>query len=213
MARQRRITQAAVGVCSFQLAQLFLPPVSLRGPTVPFSSHCRLVRSPLRGCDVGACCRCWQQLVHQGHEPVVQHQPTPGYDGFVLTLWICLTNGGAGPAFRYDAPTITALNPSSYYTFGGIVITLTGTSMGTTQGSVTIGGFNCPLIAVSPQSHTFIKCTIPSGSGIGQDVVATVANQTSSPVRSHLSMRWFADDSAAVLQLLRALPDRGVAVE
>lgn len=78
-------------------------------------------------------------------------------------------------AFSYDAPVITAVTPANPSTAGGSILTLTGTSFGT-SGSVSVAGRACPTMS---HSHGMVTCILPAGQGTGLAVVLDVAGQTS----------------------------------
>lgn len=63
--------------------------------------------------------------------------------------------------FSYSNPVITSINPTSRVTGPGTsTLTLTGTSFGTSLGTVSVGGVNCPIVA---QSHLEVTCTLQEG--------------------------------------------------
>lgn len=92
---------------------------------------------------------------------------------------VILTNATTGASnskpFNYDAPVITELSPGNISTAGGSLITLTGTSFGTTP-TVTFGGVSMP---VNSRSHTQIVATVPAGQGGSKQVIVTAGGQSS----------------------------------
>lgn len=101
--------------------------------------------------------------------------------GVGTNLPIVVTVGGqvaTDPALSlsYLGPVITSANPTAGPTAGGATLTLTGLNFGTTQGSVTVGGVNCPLTS---QQHSQLQCLLPPGVGTNVPIVVTVAGQPS----------------------------------
>jgi hypothetical protein len=78
----------------------------------------------------------------------------------------------------YDAPVVAGVEPASSRTAGGALITLTGQNFGSAQGSVTVGGADCP---VQTQEDARVTCTVPPGAGAEASVVVSVAGQPSEP--------------------------------
>ncbi len=78
-------------------------------------------------------------------------------------------------SFSYAAPSITSISPSSAREAGGVRLTISGASFGTTA-AATVGGHPCP---VQTQTHTSIECTVPQGTGTGVNVAVVVAGQLS----------------------------------
>lgn len=92
----------------------------------------------------------------------------PGVESVVVTTPF----GTASTSYTYvDAPTVTALNPTSGSTAGGTTITISGTNLGTTS-SVTFGGTTATLGARNPNSVTVLTPTRAAGN---VDVVLTTA--------------------------------------
>ena len=79
-------------------------------------------------------------------------------------------------AFSAQLPILTAINPLTGPTSGGIALTLQGESFGGINGSVTVGGIVCPIVS---QSSTEITCTLPAGQGTNQVVKVSVGGQVS----------------------------------
>eukprot|EP00808_Paulinella_micropora_P025852 g8107.t1 len=74
----------------------------------------------------------------------------------------------------YSDPVLTGIRPSVGPTTGGFALTLTGNSLGTTRGSVTVGGEACPITS---QQHERVVCTAPPGLGSGRAVQLVLANE------------------------------------
>jgi hypothetical protein len=70
--------------------------------------------------------------------------------------------------FQYSAPSLTSISPGNGPTLGGTLLTLTGTSLGTTGGSATVDLVDCPLVS---QNHSRVVCRLPAGSGINVQVL------------------------------------------
>lgn len=82
-------------------------------------------------------------------------------------------------SFNYDPPAITNLIfPSNSPTQGGVLITIQGTSFGSSGATVTIGSASC---AVQSQNHTLITCVSPGGSGVNITTLVIVSAQQSQP--------------------------------
>lgn len=64
--------------------------------------------------------------------------------------------------FAYQDPVISSVTPQQQSTAGGVAITLAGTSLGTSGGTVRVGTADCP---VTSQSNTQVICTLPPGMG------------------------------------------------
>jgi hypothetical protein len=77
--------------------------------------------------------------------------------------------------FSYDPPSITAVNPTSGPSAGGIIITITGENFGT-QAFASVGGADCPAVT---QTHSSFECTAPAGFGTDVDVQLTAGGQSS----------------------------------
>ncbi|MGW2372978.1 MULTISPECIES: IPT/TIG domain-containing protein [Kitasatospora] len=85
------------------------------------------------------------------------------------------TAGGTNNGFTYtyvDVPTVTAFVPGSGPTSGGTPVTITGTSLSTTQ-SVTFGGAAAPFVVVSDTTVTAV--TPPGAAGPANLVVTNTA--------------------------------------
>jgi len=64
--------------------------------------------------------------------------------------------------FSYSDPVITDIQPSDGPTTGGVLVTLTGTSFGTSDGAVTFNSVDC---IIETQTHNEITCWLPEGQG------------------------------------------------
>lgn len=101
--------------------------------------------------------------------------------------------------FNYADPTITGLNPATGTTAGGVDLTLTGTSFGTSSAAVTVGGNACaPIVS---QSHTQVVCTLPAGHSTNNEVLLTVDALPSNTVFFSYAAPTVASISAAVPML------------
>ncbi|MER7755498.1 IPT/TIG domain-containing protein [Kitasatospora sp. NPDC097643] len=82
------------------------------------------------------------------------------------------TVGGTNNGFIYtyvDAPTVTTVLPGSGPTSGGTAVTVTGTSLSSTQ-SVTVGGQPAPFVVIS---DTVVTAVTPPGTAGTADVTVT----------------------------------------
>jgi hypothetical protein len=98
--------------------------------------------------------------------------------GMGVSLAVVLTtfdssDSNTNVVFNYTKPNITSVAPSSYYTQGGITITIGGSSFGGT-GVARVGGSLCVTVS---WSHTLITCTLPAGSGSKSAITVTTATQ------------------------------------
>jgi hypothetical protein len=89
---------------------------------------------------------------------------------------IILTAGGAtsnsfGYTYTAVPPTVTSLDPQGGPDAGGELVTIYGSNLGTTPGTVTIGGNNAPVLAWTTNT---IVVTAPAGNPGDTDVVVTV---------------------------------------
>lgn len=102
---------------------------------------------------------------------------TPIGQGTNHTL-IVAAGGQAGPPFlvNYTAPLITAISATSPTTLGGTPLTILGSNFGT-NGTVTLGGANCPFVATN-WSHSQVIVTLPAGQGLNRQLVMTVSGQS-----------------------------------
>ncbi len=75
--------------------------------------------------------------------------------------------------FRYSAPQVTSIAPTTSSTQGNIPMIVQGTNFGFT-GTVSVGGSDC---VVTSRFHTNITCTIPAGQGTSLAVVVTNSGQ------------------------------------
>jgi hypothetical protein len=73
-------------------------------------------------------------------------------------------------------PAVLGVSPSALPTAGGLTVTITGTSFGSTP-TVSIGGVACPIVSAT---NSQIQCTAPAGAGT-RSVVVTASAQSSSP--------------------------------
>lgn len=91
-------------------------------------------------------------------------------------------------SFRYDAPVVTSINPTSGRSGGGETLTVVGTNFGLT-GAVYfyIDGSYVPCVTQGVVTHTQILCTTPSGVGTAIPVQVLVAGTYSA---DHASSRW-----------------------
>jgi hypothetical protein len=85
------------------------------------------------------------------------------------------------PLWSYNPPLAVSSSPSSGPTTGGTMVTLTGNNFGPagTMASVTIDGVSCTEVVVT--GHTILTFKTPAGAGINQNVIVTVAGQSSAP--------------------------------
>jgi hypothetical protein len=87
---------------------------------------------------------------------------------------IVTTGGGSSAALDYiyvDAPTVSSLSPSSGSTNGGTNVTISGSSLASTQ-SVTVGGTSASFGVLN---DTTISIIVPPGTAGSADVVITTA--------------------------------------
>ncbi len=98
--------------------------------------------------------------------------------GIGTGLTLTLTSGGQSDSttVSYAPPALSAVAAPTRPTQGGSTVTITGTNLGATGATVTIGGAACP---VTLQGHTQVRCTLPVGQGTAQPVVLTVGGQVS----------------------------------
>ena len=75
-----------------------------------------------------------------------------------------------------EAPSLSSMSPDHGPMAGGTVLTFSGTNFGASGATITVGGSACPVIS---NSHTYAKCTLPSGSGKDLPVVLSVGGQSS----------------------------------
>ena len=99
------------------------------------------------------------------------------------TGWqVYLYSGGVQTAtrlnFSYNAPTVTSLSPNSGVTDGGAIVTLHGSSFGT-SGTVTVAGAPC-LQAGSGTlySDSLIQCQVAAGQGVNFPTTVLVSGQS-----------------------------------
>lgn len=104
---------------------------------------------------------------------------TPAGQGTNLAVVVRIPGGptSQGFAFSYSKPGITGMSPSTVSTAGGTVLTIHGSSFGT-SGTVKIGGVNC---SVQSWAHTQIECVAPVGQGTSVPVVVAWEGQESAP--------------------------------
>jgi hypothetical protein len=90
------------------------------------------------------------------------------------------TAGGTSTAntlFSYDAPSVSAINPTSGSIDGGTIVVITGTNLREAT-AITIGGNAC--IRPSLNTDTSVTCFTPAGSAGTASVVVTTASGSSS---------------------------------
>jgi len=90
----------------------------------------------------------------------------------------------AGVSFGYIAPLISSISPTSGFTQGGTLITVSGTNFGDGTDSnivtkVTLDGRACTLDTTVPFTSSSIVFMLPSYQGQGLDVIVTVGGQVS----------------------------------
>lgn len=97
--------------------------------------------------------------------------------------FVVVTSGQSSStlSFTYEPPAISLVSPQAGPTAGASYITITGTSFGTVDTTVTVGGADCPIFE-PPHAHDEIICNLPAGAGATNDVVVTVSSQSSAPV-------------------------------
>lgn len=81
----------------------------------------------------------------------------------------------------FSGPAITSVSPATGPTAGASNLVVTGTNFGpggSSAGSVTVGGVDCP-VQVASYTPTSITCTLPAGAGAGLVVVVTVSGAAS----------------------------------
>ncbi|MEV0537915.1 IPT/TIG domain-containing protein [Kitasatospora sp. NPDC050463] len=91
------------------------------------------------------------------------------------------TAGGTNNGFTYtyvDAPTVTAVAPSSGPTSGGTTVTVTGTGLSTVQ-SVTVDGVVAPFAVIN---DTTVSVVTPPGTAGAVDVVVTTSGGSATVV-------------------------------
>jgi len=114
--------------------------------------------------------------------PVTVHTHTQAVcmlpEGQGKDLEVLLTAGGQFSniqLFSYAAPSVTSVSPSSGPTEGGILLTIRGSSFGTSP-TASVGANDCP---VETHSHTEVACRLPAGVGTNLAVEVEAAGQTS----------------------------------
>jgi len=91
------------------------------------------------------------------------------------------TAGGTNNGFSYtyvDGPTVSTITPSEGPTSGGTAVTVTGTSLTTTQ-SVTVGGTPAPFSVIT---DTELSVVTPPGAAGSVDVVVTTTGGSTTVV-------------------------------
>jgi large repetitive protein len=93
-----------------------------------------------------------------------------------------------GISFGYTSPVVTSVSPSTGFTQGGSLITLTGTNFGNGSDinivtSVTLDGRNCLLQSSPAFFSSKIIFFLPKHQGQGLDIVVTVGGQSSAPAQ------------------------------
>ncbi|HYD49457.1 MAG TPA: IPT/TIG domain-containing protein [Terriglobales bacterium] len=100
------------------------------------------------------------------------------------TAAVVVTAGGQASnsgVFRYDAPLITAISPTTGPAAGGALLTIDGSNFGNSLADIaaTVDGNDCPIEELSDAR---ITCTLPAGNGTQRIVLVRVALQTSNAV-------------------------------
>jgi hypothetical protein len=89
--------------------------------------------------------------------------------GLNLPVVITVAQQDSAPSnFSYLPPTVTSISPNTGDTPGAIIVTISGSSFGT-SGIVLIGGRSCPIVNFA-YSHNEIQCLLPAGEGMDQRV-------------------------------------------
>ena len=101
-----------------------------------------------------------------GHQQVVCTLP-PGSG--TVTVRLTSDSGSTSKTWTYNGPSLNAITPSSGPTTGSTLITLSGSSFGST-GTVTIDGNPCQI---ATWTHNQITCSTPAGEGTGLTVTLT----------------------------------------
>jgi hypothetical protein len=99
---------------------------------------------------------------------------------YAVLLTVATGSDVSAASFQADSPVLTAFAPSNGPAAGGTVVTISGQNFGTAALAVdtssSVQGVACS--ASTFVSGTSLLCTTPAGSGIGQDIGATVSNLT-----------------------------------
>ena len=87
-------------------------------------------------------------------------------------------NGASALAYEYVEPAVASFTPTSGPEYGGTVVTITGTGLGTTT-DVDFGGVPADIVSVSADG-TSVVVTTPAGEG-AVDVILTLAGGSTVP--------------------------------
>ena len=120
-----------------------------------------------------------------------------GGAGLRITLDVN-TQLSAALDFTYYLPEVQSVSPSSGPTNGLVNVSIAGKDFGNGSPIVTVGGFNCTIIATSQSS---INCTLPPGEGSSARIVVTAEGQTNTEANA-LAFA-FAYDPPTVLSISR----------
>ena len=115
------------------------------------------------------------ELSSRGHQQLICSAP-PGQG--TVTAIVDVANVTASSPYSYAAPSIDSVSPTRARTTGGTVLTISGDSFGTVQGSASLGGSTCTL---RTQGHTVIRCDAPAGEGANLPLVVRVGTVQSAP--------------------------------
>lgn len=74
--------------------------------------------------------------------------------------------------FSYDLPAISQVLPATGSTQAGDLVVVSGTSLGATAGSATIGG---NAAGISAWGHSSVTLIVPAGEGTGRQLILTTA--------------------------------------
>jgi len=104
-------------------------------------------------------------------------------DAITGNLTLTRADGVAAPAktFTVPAPTITSLTPASGKV--GTAVSIVGTNLGVTAGTVTFNGTQASLVAGSVWTNTNVRVTVPAGATTG-DLVVTRADGVKAPAKT-----------------------------
>lgn len=110
---------------------------------------------------------------------LIQCKMPAGTGSYLPVYVVSGTKTSNGATFSYKKPYITSINPESGPTVGGTLLTISGTSMGLTGASATVGGTDCPIVA-EKTDYTRVVCTVPEGEDADQTVEVVVDGLVSS---------------------------------
>jgi hypothetical protein len=107
----------------------------------------------------------------------------PAGVGAIHALVVVAGNQPSQPFnFAYEKPVLTDMVPANVLvpTPGNFPLTIRGTSLGLTGGTVSVGAASATIVH---QAHDHIDIIVPAGQGSGVDVIVTVAGQPSNVLK------------------------------